>query len=425
MSGACASLVEPRCPIPKAHQRLEDAHRLWHQTAASYNDPPAFRDGLNETLQALRGGTWALQQETRGGRDFQTWHDAWHERILGDAALRWLVQTHRSSVTEEDLEPASKATVTLTAERDGPVLAHFSVPPTIPAEIIPRQLGDTRMGPLVKQATHMVLEREWLAADLREHELLQALAHCYGVLAEPLQEAHDGAKPTQPAAEPGLPDEEQAATASLADMIRDALGIPLGQPKCMAISRDMRTSVFRLQAGKVLGPEADALEGNDAEPVRGSAGTKEIEEPEAAPKKDLLARAAWYFEEARRKLLADGVYSQRVSLYVPGQEWISVVLTPEDVQDRYGLWSRVAREVDRTGAEALLTIFEAAGRRPGESPRLVLAGETAEGYHRTFSATFERRGGQIRFGRTRFDEDGRRWYFLDPIRDIWRKHPGS
>ncbi|MBV8083310.1 MAG: hypothetical protein JO247_00700 [Chloroflexi bacterium] len=418
MSRGCASLVEPRCPSPKAHQRLEDAHRLWHQTAASYNDPLAFHEGLNETLQALRGGTFALQQETRAGHDFRSWHDAWHRRILGDDVLRWLVQVHRHSVSEEDLEPASKATVTLTTEREGAVLAHFSVPPSIPTEVIPRQLSETRMGPLVKSATHMTVEREWLADDLREHELLQALAHCYGVLAEPLADAHHPAKPLE---EPM----EEADAPSLADMIREAMGIPLGQPECMTLSREMRISVFRLQAGRVLGPASDALEGDEAEPVRGSAGTKEFEEPEVGPKKDPLAKTAWYFEEARRRLGADGAYSQRVSLYVPGQEWISVVLKPEDVQDRYGLWGRVAREVERTGAEAVLTIFEVAGRKAGESPRLVLAGETAEGYHRTFSATFERRAGQVRFGRTRFDEDGRRWYFLDPIRDVWRKHPGS
>jgi hypothetical protein len=62
-----------------------------------------------------------------------------------------------------------------------------------------------------------------------------------------------------------------------------------------------------------------------------------------------------------------------------------------------------------------------AARKPGESSRLVLAAETSEGQHRTCSATFERRGGQLRFGRTRVDEDGRRWYFLDPVRTIWRR----
>ena len=40
------------CPIPRAHQRLYDAHRLWHQAADQYDDP----DGLSQVVRN-RGGT--------------------------------------------------------------------------------------------------------------------------------------------------------------------------------------------------------------------------------------------------------------------------------------------------------------------------------------------------------------------------------
>jgi hypothetical protein len=188
MSRGCASLLEPDCPIPRAHRRLEDAHRLWHQAAASYADPQAFRVGLNETLQALRGGTWALQRETRTGQDFQTWHDVWHRRIREDE-----VQSHRHSVTEEDLQPASSAQVTLMVKDQGEdrQLAAFSVPPLVSPTEIPKQLRDTRMGPLVRAATVMVVERQWRSEDLRGWELMTALSHCYGALADPLREAHE------------------------------------------------------------------------------------------------------------------------------------------------------------------------------------------------------------------------------------------
>src|SRR5690349_16339422 len=161
MARACASLLDPDCPIPRAHKRLEDAHRLWHHAAANYADPKAFRHGLNGALQALRGGTWALQQESRAGQDFQPWHDSWHSRVRGDEVLHWLVQTHRHSVTEGDLEPASTAKVTLMAKQEGAEgrqLAAFSVPPLAPADVITRQLGESRMRPVIGQATFMVVE---------------------------------------------------------------------------------------------------------------------------------------------------------------------------------------------------------------------------------------------------------------------------
>lgn len=385
---------------------------MWHSAAANYADPQAFRQGLNGILQALRGGAWALQQETRAGQDFESWHQSWHSRIRGDEVLHWLVQTHRHSVSEDDLEPASTARVKLIVNDagEGRELAAFTVPPMVPAELIPRQLGDTRMGPIVRAATVMVVERQWRAGDLSDWELLEALSHCYGVLAEPLhdvhrQRGHDLELQPPPEPEPGTPGPAR---------------LP-GQPECMSLSEQGKTAVFRLREGRLLGPEQNTLEGEEGLPrlTDDSAGV-EVEDPVRPPKPDPLRRMAWYFEEARRKLTADGSYEQRVSLFVPGQEWISVVLAPADKQDRYHLWSRVADEVKRTGAEAMLTIFEMSGRRPGEGQKLVLAAEAKDGRHRTFSTSIDRRGGQIHFGRTRFDEDGRRWYFLDPVREVWK-----
>jgi len=398
MSGGCASLVDAHCPVPRAHQRLEDAHRLWHRAAANYGDPGAFRQGLNETLQALRGGTWALQQETRAGAEFQAWHDSWHSRIRGDEVLHWLVQTHRHTVSEDDLQPASTARVVLMTKEDGEErqLAAFTVPPLVPPELIPRQLRETRMGPLVRQASVMVIERQWRAGDLEEWELMEALAHCYAMLAEPLHEVHR---------ERGRELEEP------------------GQPECMTMSAKSMMAVFWLEEGRVLGQEQTSLESEEGLPALSAdeAGQADLEDAPGPVKPDPLRRMAWYFEDARRTLETEGSYAQRVSLYLPGQEWISMVLTPADKQDRYHLWQRVATEVRRTGAEAVLTIFEMSGRRPSEGQRLVLSAESADGRHRTFSASIERRAGQLNFGRTRFDEDGRRWYFLDPIREVWNK----
>ncbi|HLG69472.1 MAG TPA: hypothetical protein VK009_03505 [Chloroflexota bacterium] len=414
MSRGCASLLEPGCPVPRAHQRLEDAHRLWHQAVACYADPAAFRDGLNDALQALRGGTWALQQETRSGLEFQAWHDLWHRRIRGDEVLHWLVQTHRHSVTEQDLEPASTANVKLIVQQDGAEqeLAAFTVPPMVAPEHIPRQLSATRMGPIVKMATVMVVERQWRALDLGQWELLEALAHCWGILADPLQDVHaqhgcELERPPEPEPDPltGIPSR-----------------LP-GQPECMTVSARNKVSFFKLEEGRFMGQEQTSLDGEEGIPQLSAdqAGNSEIEELDQPKQRDPLRRMAWFFEDARRQLEAEGAYEQRVSLYTTAQEWTSMVLSAADKQDRYQLWARVAREVERTGAEAVLTIFfETASRRPGEGQRLVLAAEAADGRHRTFSASVERRAGQIHFGRTRFDEDGRRWYFLDPIRETWR-----
>ncbi|MBV8087072.1 MAG: hypothetical protein JO247_19870 [Chloroflexi bacterium] len=405
----CQPGIEPGCPAPKAHQRIEEAHRLWHQAADHYANPDSFRERLNGALKAMRGGAWALQQHSRGRRGFQEWHDEWHQRIRGDEVLTWLLQARRHSLAEDDLAPASSAQVSLMASASGGLLAQFSVPPFVEPAQVPSRLRETRMGALVKEAAVMVLERRWSAADLDRWELLDALAHCYGLLAEPLDQAHGKAPPAEDQVE---------------DPLKQLLGIPPGQPPCMALSRRDRTTVFRLKDGRVL--EQDDAVGDElaGERPQGNAPTEKPkdDEPTAADAKpDPLRRIAWHFEEARRSLIREGALPQRVSLFVPGQEWVPLTLTPAEAQDRYQLWSRIAREVERSRAQAVMTSFEVPARKPGESSRLVLAAETSDGQHRTCSATFERRAGQLRFGRTRVNEDGRRWYFLDPVRTIWRR----
>jgi len=186
----------------------------------------------------------------------------------------------------------------------------------------------------------------------------------------------------------------------------------------MIMPRQARTSVFRLHEGRIV-KDHQAV-GDELQGERPAANVATAKDAGDDDKPDPLRRVAWQFEEARRALTAQGTYQQCIALYV-GDQWVSAELSSTDLQDRYQMWSRIAGEVERSGADAVLTIFAEGGRRSGEAQRLVLAGESADGQHRTLSAAFERRPNQVRFGRTRVDHDGRRWYFLDPVREVWRK----
>ena len=52
---------------------LEEAHRLWHRAAESYEDPEEFRMQLNALIQALRNVTFVLQKEKLKIQDFDRW----------------------------------------------------------------------------------------------------------------------------------------------------------------------------------------------------------------------------------------------------------------------------------------------------------------------------------------------------------------
>lgn len=75
------------CPLPTTHCRLDDSHRLWHQTPDSYDDPDAFRVNLNAVIQALRSVTLMLQSEKRRIPDFDGWYGDWQEKMRADPVL--------------------------------------------------------------------------------------------------------------------------------------------------------------------------------------------------------------------------------------------------------------------------------------------------------------------------------------------------
>jgi hypothetical protein len=63
MPGASAGGKYARCPLPKTHRRLGEAHLLWHQALDTYHDSSAFLANLNSTIEALRNVTFVLQKE--------------------------------------------------------------------------------------------------------------------------------------------------------------------------------------------------------------------------------------------------------------------------------------------------------------------------------------------------------------------------
>ena len=79
------------CPIPNAHRRLHECHRLWHAAAAEYDDQEGFRTSLNALLQALRNVTFVLQKEKRGIPDFDTWSEQWREIMGKDGVAAYVV----------------------------------------------------------------------------------------------------------------------------------------------------------------------------------------------------------------------------------------------------------------------------------------------------------------------------------------------
>jgi hypothetical protein len=232
------------CPIPSTHSRLQQAHRLWHQAADSYTDPSGFRANLNSTLESLRSVTWVLQKEHQAVEGFKEWYESWQERMRNDPIMRWLVEARNKVIKQGELEARSTARATIRSYDDHAIL-ELEVSPIAETQMIAADIATNRLSllpPQLKSSAFLTVERRWVVEDLPDHEVLEALSHCYGVLSQIVAEAHERAN----------------ARFVVCDASTGEVNIPTkhlgGKLPCMVLDRDHRTVLVSLASGQLVTP---------------------------------------------------------------------------------------------------------------------------------------------------------------------------
>lgn len=99
-------MPQAKSPIPNAHGRLSQAHRLWHQAADEYNDAEGFRTNLNSLIEALRNVTFVLQNEKAKIPQFDEWYSSWQARLKADKIMSWLHEARTTIVHKSDWDYA-------------------------------------------------------------------------------------------------------------------------------------------------------------------------------------------------------------------------------------------------------------------------------------------------------------------------------
>ena len=113
-----------------------------------------------------------------------------------------------------------------------------------------------------------------------------------------------------------------------------------------------------------------------------------------------------------------------------------VQIVPKDRADKYLLWDKVATEVERNGAEAILAISEAwfaifdpknPNRHAGDDPQrrevLHLVAESETGENISLTSVFHRKQDGIEFEPTmrEIGIERERLAMLEPVRRVWDK----
>lgn len=172
----------PKYPTSKAEARLREALHHWQKAAASYGSPEGFRISLNACIQSLRNVTFALQKEKAAIPNFDKWYASWQQYLPNDPIMKWCVTARNQIVKEGDLEAASVARVSLVSSYLDAPEKEFQVNPTIPNEIVAKDMAAKLLPSEFKKYGYLRVERLWTVPELQGIELLEALGHAFSLL---------------------------------------------------------------------------------------------------------------------------------------------------------------------------------------------------------------------------------------------------
>lgn len=428
------------CPTPTAHRRLDESHRWWHGCLSNYDDVASFRANLNACLQALRHTTFVLQKEKRLIKDFQSWYTPWQERLKADHIMKWVVKSRDRVVHEGDLEIHSTALYRVVLDYDSlasmlgeslpdaettPLAEHKMSPLTRPSEYV-RKLRSLDLPTHVMEGGTLFVERRWVDAKLPQRELLDALAHAYGVLSLLVEDAH-----------------HRAGIASMIaiDNSEQLIVLPkneqhMGRLPCMITSREARTTAYRILDGSLVGENLRAQIRPDTSLSERALKRYNFERPSSVGPTELHEDVASYLEMAKRVLEKDKYHSWIVIFKRKGHVVDLNAFLPSDRAEKLTVSQRIAEHVARNAYDAVILIAESwfssiehdstgqiiqPAHAKSKREALTIFGESAAGETVSRVQFFHRR-----FKKIIWDEmieevgDSATYKTLSPVRAVWQ-----
>ncbi|MBT2286952.1 hypothetical protein J7E78_25870 [Paenibacillus polymyxa] len=415
------------CIIPYTHKRLLEAHRLWHQAYDNYFDPEGFRVNINATIQALRNLTFALQNEKEKIIDFDSWYPNWQSKMKTDPIMKWLNEARVKIVHQKDLETKSQANV-LIHSYFNLVEYKFDVPALLPSEVIAHNAKS-----IIKEKIEIpehqlkeciaVVERRWVAEDLPDWEILDALAYGFNFAKDIVLDAH-----------------KQAGSNYIQCSLHDYLH-PLsyddltGQYSCMNMNATFRTQNIVLSDFQTRAFETNTVKMNEQiiSAAKKRYSSKIFSQLSGISKHDPFKFADTLNKVALQVLKKDKYHEWIQFIKVPYKGWELRTVNPEDKSDKFLIMKELAQYVKETKATCVININEAwvsgdvdaiMGGTPvsetqDKAEALCISVITSDGKSRSYMTEFQRRYfGNIKFLETKIAEENP-GYFLKPVLDVW------
>lgn len=185
------------CPLPNTHQRLRQAHILWHQASENYQNVDAFLTNVNSLIQELRNISFILQTEKDRIPDFDAWYQPWQTRLKENERAVWAKETRTQVVHQSALAASSHFNIKLLTYYEIPIASlltdndsDLSVTAVLRRTDFQSIISRTRFLMRDQGDAIVAIERCWSAPGLEGADLLSTLGDLYGLLARIVLDAH-------------------------------------------------------------------------------------------------------------------------------------------------------------------------------------------------------------------------------------------
>lgn len=420
-------MMPSTCRIPVVHRRLEAAHRAWHTARDGYNDPNNFTFGLNSCIQELRNVTFALQSALRNKVEgFDEWYAPWSQTLRSDDVCKWASNARTEITKVGDLNSRSTLRVWHLFTYDdvasfrqykvnGADYSNYAIEPLLSAaEVVENDKLASGNSPRVQA---LGMERRWTVPEIPEWELLDALSHCYGVLAKLVIDC------------------EASLIAPLSgrnySAFAEQITAKTTTPNCMRAKETDRLELVSPKTGLASAHRTTRLERDDStlpELVERYGPLRVLPKDVSSPLDLVLPQ----FNNAKRVLAADG-YHLRIQMLYRGTTIVhNEAVELGDRTDKYMHSLRLAELATRLGADGFFEIAEA-WYASAHSATADPYGEISDREDRReilFVTAFTRREGVLSrwcfFNRTAFGitfeedrSDTLAWNHLKPLAQSW------
>lgn len=339
---------EYKCPLGAVDRRLSDVHRHWHEAERGYFDPETFRISIQTAIQTLRTVSFILQSNKRIFTNFDPWYETWQSKLRADPLMRWMVDARNKIEKQGDLETHSfvRAEIIASYYEEGPIIE-------VPAELFQNSANLIDSIQTEELKKHVLkdgilrIQRRWVENSLPDYELLEAVGIAYGKIAELVADAH---------LELGL-----QSPSTMVDDVDHTSGRKSrgGRLPCMIGHSDSRSQNIWLATGQEIKLEQKKVEIDLTETVKAAKryglDPKEILPSSAVDSESILNNL---FATARKMLTIDGSHIT-IAFLLKGAAMASMVtLNMEEHGEKYLVMRKLADEVIKHGADAVIVIGE-------------------------------------------------------------------